>query len=164
MCEVTTILAVAGLAMSAYGSMQESKAQKSQAEYQAGMARNNAIIANRNADEIEKQGKSNANINRRNVRDQIANQTVSLAAQGGDIGYGSNIDLLADQAQFGELDSLQIERNANAQAHNVRTGASNDTAQAGLFDLQASNINPGMAGATTLMAGAGSVASKWKTK
>jgi hypothetical protein len=163
MCEVTTIMAVAGVVMSAYGSMQESKAQQNQANYQAAVANNNSIIANRNADAIQKQGDANANVNRRNVRDQIANQTVSLAAQGGDVTVGSNIDLLADQAEFGEKDSLQIEANARTQANNARAGGMNDAAQAGLFTAQANNINPGMAGATTLLSGAGSVASKWKT-
>ena len=159
----TAVIAVAGLVMSAYGDMQQSKAAKSQANYQAAVSRNNRIIADRNAADIEKQGKEDANRHRAKVRQMEANQIAGLAGQGVDVTQGTSIDLLADTAELGEFDAQVIESNAGREAYNARVQGMNHGSQAGLYDAKASAQNPTMAGATSLLSGAGQVSDRWNS-
>jgi len=161
MCEPTTLIAAAGLAMSAYGSYSQAQAAKSEADYMAGVERNNAIIAERNAKEIERQGEDEANRYRARVRQFQADQTVGLAGQGVDVTEGTSIDLLADTAELGELDAQIIRNNASREAYNARVQGNNHSAQAGLYDLKSSSQSPLFSAGVTLLSGAGQVADKW---
>lgn len=164
MCELTTIATIGSAVMSAYGSYQESKAQKQQAEYQAAVARNNQIIADRNAKEIEKRGEIEANRYRAQVRQKMADQMVGLAGQGVDVTTGTSIDLLADSAELGELDAQTIRSNASREAYNQRVAGMNYGAQAGLYQSQADNQSPLMSGVSSLLSGAGTVADRWNKR
>jgi len=161
MCEPTLIAVAGGLAMSAYGAYADSQAATDQADYQAAVSRNNKIISDRNAVEITKQGKDEANRYRASVRQLTADQTVGLAGQNVDVTEGTSIDLLADTAELGEFDAQVIKSNAGREAHNARVQGSNYQAQAGLFDLQSSAQNPLFSAGTTLLSGAGQVADRW---
>ena len=160
---VVSVGQVAGLAMSAYGVYADSQAQKDQANYQAGVARNNKIISDRNAADITKQGKDEANRYRARVRQLEAQQTVSLVAQGADVTEGSNVDLLADTAELGEFDAQIIESNAGRAAYNARVEGMNFQAQAGLYKAKANAQMPAFSGATTLLSGAGQVNNRWNS-
>lgn len=161
-----TVMAIASIGstiMSTYGAYQQAKAQKQQAEYQSAVARNNQIIAERNAKEIEKQGKTEANRYRARVEQLSAEQTVGLAGQGVDVTEGTSIDLLSDTAELGEFDAKKIESNAGRQAYNARVQGMNYGAQAGLYSAQAGAINPLFEGVSTLLSTGTSAASKWQT-
>jgi hypothetical protein len=158
---VAANIAGLGIIMSTYGMIQQQSAAKANAKFQADTARNRATLADRNAKEIEVQGKKDANKYRARAQLERANELVSMVAQGGDITSGSNIDLLADYAGASEEDALTIEDNANRSAYNTRVSGMNETNQANLFSSQANNINPGLSGATTAVSGISSVASSW---
>jgi len=161
---VVSVGSVAGMAMSAYGVYADSQAQKDQANYQAGVARNNKIISDRNAADITKQGKDEANRYRSRVRQLEAQQTVSLVAQGADVTEGSNVDLLADTAELGEFDAQIIESNAGRAAYNARVQGMNFEAQAGLYRAKANAQSPAFSAGTTLLSGAGQVADRWNSR
>ena len=177
MCEPTTLVAMGmsaqaaattaavvqgvGLAMSAFGAYQQVQAGKDQADYQAAVSRNNKIIADRNAEDIEKRGKDEANRYRARVRQLEAEQAVGLAGQGVDITEGTSVDLLADTAELGEFDAQIIESNANREAYNARVQGINYGNQANLYEIQSNSQNPLFSAGTTLLSGAGQVADKW---
>lgn len=160
---IATVTQVAGLAMSAYGMYNQSKAAQGEADYQAGVARNNQIIANRNAESIEKQGEMEANQYRARVRQMQADQTVGLAGQGVDVSEGTSVDLLADTAELGEFDAQVIKSNAGREAYNAKVQGMNYESQAGLYDAKSSSQNPLFSAGTTLLSGAGQVADRWNS-
>ena len=155
------VIGLIGVAVSVYGTMQQSKAAKNQAKFQQAQADQKAEVGRRNARAIEAQGKVDANKHRARDEQGKANELISMVAQGGDITSGSNIDLLADYAGAGEQDALQVEDNANRKGYNARVNAGYDSNQANLFGAKAASINPGMDGATTAISGLSSVASNW---
>lgn len=192
-----TIMTVGSAAMGAMSAFQQAAAQRAnlqaqanQAQYQAQIARNNQIIAERNAarfeeigerqaKQVEEQGQLEANRYRRRIKEHQADQMVRFAGQGVDVTQGSSIDLLADTAELGELDARTIESNTRQAASDARYGSamdaysarvsgSNQAASANLyqnssrnFNQQAGSVNPLMSGVSSLLQGAGTVASKW---
>jgi len=162
--QIATAASVAGLAMSVYGSYQAAQSQKDEANYKAGVARNNKIISDRNAASITKQGEDEANKYRSRVRQMEADQIVGLAGQGVDVTEGSSIDLLADTAELGEFDAQTIRSNAGREAYNARVQGSNYQSQAGLYKSQADAQSPIFSAGTTLLSGAGQVADRWNSR
>lgn len=158
-------LSAVATGMSAYGQVQAGKAAKANAEYQAGIARNNAIAAKYQADDIRKRGDEAADVHRQKVQQMLGRQRAVMSANGGDIGSGSNLDILGDTAASGELDALTIRNNAEREAWGVEVQGSNFSAQAGLLQAQGAQAQAaGNWGAgTSLLAGAGSFASSWYT-
>jgi len=161
--QMATAASIAGLAMSAYGAYQGSKAAKGEAKYNEAVAKNNKIISDRNAADITKQGTDEANRYRSKVRRLQAEQTVGLAGQGVDVTEGSSIDLLADTAELGEFDAQMIESNAGRAAYNAKVQGMNFQSQANLYKAKASAQNPAFAAGTTLLSGAGQVADRWNS-
>ena len=76
---------------------------------------------------------------------------------------GSALDILGDTAALGELDALTIRSNAEREAYENKVNASNLAANAGMKRMGAANsLIAGRINATTsLLSGAGSIASKW---
>lgn len=151
----------AGLAMSAFGAMQQSAARREEAEFQAKVARNNEILAEREALSIEKRGAEAANLHKQKAGQLKARQMVALAGQGVDVSEGSSVDILADTAELAAFDAAVIRGNADRAAYNARVQGANFGSQAGLFSATASNESPLFAGTSTLLSGAGAVAKQW---
>lgn len=151
---------IASTAAGAYGAYQQSQAAKSQANYQAAVARNNSIIAQQNAADVRDRGEVAEQEHRDRIKQTKGSAVASQAANGFlvDDPGSSNVDLLADIAEAGELDVLRIRDNTEREARRAEIQGSNFQAQAGLFDMQASAQNPGLAGATTLLSGAAKTA------
>jgi len=96
-----TALLVAGTAMSAIGAIQQGRAQKAAADYNATINMQNAEIARRNAALEEKQAE----------REDYLRLGAIRAAQGkagGMAGEGSVLDVLGDVAAQGELERQNI--------------------------------------------------------
>ncbi|WP_340152010.1 hypothetical protein [uncultured Sneathiella sp.] len=177
MTGATTATAVAGAGMSwgtiasigfsalgavsgAMGARQQAQAAQQQANFQASVQRNNAIIAQQNAADVRNRGEVEAQEHRDRIRQTRGAVVASQAANGFlvDDPGSSNVDLLADVMEAGELDVLRIEENTAREERRALIQGQNFTAQAGLFDAQASAQNPGLAGATTLLSGAAKTA------
>jgi hypothetical protein len=110
MCDPLTATAVAltvasGTA-SAYGQYQSGK-------YQEKVAKNNALIQGRMAEDALKRGQ---------IKSQ---QAAKMGAAGIDMGVGSAADMLADTAMMGELDALTLRSNAQREAWGHDVQASN---------------------------------------
>ena len=154
-------LGVASLAFSAYSSYTQAQSQKNWAEYNAAVARNNAKIAEMQANDAIERGKLERQAHERKVRALYGKQTAALSKNGLDLNSGSPQNILSDTELFGQMDANSISQDAERKAWAYRVQASNDEAQAQGYDYQADSTNPMMAAGGSILSGAGSVASKW---
>lgn len=157
----TTAIMAVGAVISAVGTYASVSAQQDQAAFQAGIARNNQIIAERKSKDAEKRGEEEASLHKQKVAQLKARQTTTMAGQGFDIGFGSNVDLLADTEELGAYDVEVIKNNANREATDLKNQANTHGAQAGAYDAQAASLSPLFSAGSSLLSSAGSVASQW---
>lgn len=109
-------MTVAGGGITAYG------------QYQSGVAnerlmKQNARIADWQADDALDRGRQAEGRHRIDVRRTIGAQRARLAASGVEINDGSALDVQADTARLGELDALTIRNNAAREAWGYRVQA-----------------------------------------
>lgn len=126
-----TATAAAG-AVSAMGAIESADAQQKQANYQAQVARNNQTIASQNADAATQAGAVQEQNQRFKNAEQMGTIRATLAANGGDIGSGSALDIQSDAARLGEVDALTIRNNAARNAYGYQAQGANFGADAGL--------------------------------
>ena len=160
---VMAILSFAGTAMGAIGQYQASQAAaasaRNQANYQAQVARNNAIIAQQNAADVRDRGER-AEADHRQRISQTKGSARAVQASSGflvdDTADSTNVQMMADLAEAGALDILTIRDNTEREAHRAEVQGQQFVAEAGLFDLKsASSTGPGvLGGAGTLLGGA----------
>lgn len=160
---ISIIMSAASAVTGVVGSIQQSNAAKSQAEYQAAVARNNQIYAQRAADEAKQRGAAAEAKARMATKGLQGRQRAVLASNGLDVSDGSALDIQQDTAGLGEIDALTIRSNAEREAQGYLQQGSNFGGEAALYDARARNAaSSGMwSGATTILGGAGSVAQKW---
>ena len=88
-------------------------------------------------------------------------QRASMAANGIDLGEGNAAEIQASTDLMREIDKQTIEANAVRSAWGYRTEATNLQSAALMKEGSASGISPLMSGASSLLTGAGQVASQW---
>lgn len=151
MADPITMLALASTAVATVSAVQQANAQKAQAEYNSAVARNNAIIAEQNAQDIEQRGDIAIADRRRALSQTIGTARTAIAGSGllvdDDQGTTPSL-LLEDLSTAGQMDILTLEGNIARETRRARIQGSQFEAQAGLFDLEASSISPGLAGAS----------------
>lgn len=160
---VSILSTVLGTAFSAFGAIQQGRAAAAQAEYQAAVGRNNAILAQRAADDARLRGEEAARRKAVESRQLIGRQRAVLAANGVLVDQGSALDLTSDAAEIGKLDELTIRSNAEREALGYEAQGSNFSASAQLNQIRADNAQSSAMGSAfgTVLTGATSVASKW---
>jgi len=139
MATIGMIGSIASTAMSVMGSIQQGKAAKAQANYQAQVATNNAKIAEWQAQDSEARGKIAENEQRAKVRQFVGGQRAAIGGSGFEFGDDTSLSLLGDAAAMGEYDALVIRNNAAREAWGYRTQGSNFTAQAGAYGAAGKN-------------------------
>lgn len=158
------VVGVASAAMGAMSSMQQAQAQQDQANYQAQVARNNAIIAQQQADDALLRGRQDEGEYRIQLSGFKGKQRSILAGSGFEANEDDALDILSDTAQIGEVDALKVRNNAQREAYKYQLAAQSGQAQAGLFDMQAAQQNPAQTGAFAFGTGIAPVADKWMTR
>lgn len=144
-------LALIPVALAVFQGVQQGNAQKQQAEAAASQQRINAGFANQAADDATKRGAYDADLQRIKTTQNIGTQRTAQAANGGEINTGSNAEIQADTAQFGELDALTIANNAAREAYGYKvqalTGMNNaNTLEANGANAQKNSILGGVIG------------------
>lgn len=152
MCELATIITgveMAGVAMTAVGSIQQGRAAKKQGEYNAQVSENNAVRARNRGTEKENQYRAKTALLKKQ-------QEAHFGASGVDLNSGSPADILAETDKFGEIDALNIRQNTTDEVDGYLSDAD-------FSRLQGSNAqSAGNIGAfSSLLDGAGQVSSKW---
>lgn len=166
---------IGGTATSAVGSYFGASTQKANARGSAAMADANARIATVNADIAELGAQSALNQGQQQIgaltlkAGQLkSSQRTALAANGVDLGEGNAAEIQASGDIMKEIDVNTLTANAIRSAWGYRTQGLNAQAQASSYTNQAnaaratgSAISPIGAAGTSLLGGAGSVATSW---
>ena len=159
------VMAAVGTAMSAAGQSQKAAADAGQANYLSQVARNNQIVAQRNAALATQQGEADAQKQQLKTASLEGAQRAALASQSGDVDSGSPLDIVGDTARAGYTDTAAIRNNAANKAYNYEiqandaAGAANDAGFQGANTM--ASLPYGMG--SSLLGGASSIvgSSNW---
>lgn len=152
---------VASTGISIIGQGQQAAASRASYEYQAAVARNNQIIAERQAADSRARGAEAERQQRIKTQQLIGRQRAVLAGNGVVVDEGSALDITTDTAGIGEQDALTVRANAEREALGYETQGMNFGAQAGLNSMSAANSSATLGQIGTALGGAASVADKW---
>jgi hypothetical protein len=157
------LLNFAGAMAQAKGQRHAAESKAAEYEYQAKIDENNRNVALWKSADAKARGQKEEAALRVKVAALKGRQRSALAASGVEVGSGSALDILGDTAALGELDALTIRSNAERESYEQDVVASNLQANAGMKRMGAQNSRiAGKIGAqTSLLTGAGNVASKW---
>jgi hypothetical protein len=154
---------ILGSLFQASGAKASANAQAGQLTYQAGIANLNAQIAQQNASYAQLQGEESAAKYGIGARQTAGHIIANQAASGLDVRSGSAKQVQESQHTISTIDQNQIRENASKVAYDYETQAAGAKAQATLDTMGAANVK--QAGninvASSLIGGAGSVATKW---
>jgi hypothetical protein len=158
------LISLAGSAIGAVGAYQQQQAAaasaRNQANYQAAISRNNAIIAQQNADDIRDRANA-AKADHRRAIGQTKGTARAVQASNGflvdDTEDSTNVQAVADLAGAGELDILRLRDNMEREIRVANIKGDQFTAEAGLFDLQGASVQGGslLSAAASVAGGAG---------
>lgn len=143
--------AVAGGVASTVGSVQQAKAQKAQADYQAELERENARIATRQGENLDLQANQERTQLRQRALAQRGDARTAYAASGVVLGSGSVADYEADIADAYDLDSRNLNYDVASKKWKLQVSAADSMSQASLYDAQASAY--GQQAKTSLLSG-----------
>ena len=150
-----------GLAVKAQ--MDQAKAASDAARFQAAVARNNKIVADRAAADARRRGEIAADRQRQATGALIGKQRAALAGGGVLVDQDSALETIVDTQGLGELDALTIRSNAEREALGFEARGIAFGNEEALRTSTARNIDAAVptAVAGTIASGFGSVASKW---
>lgn len=154
-----TLATVAGTVLSAGSTVLGGVAASNAANYQAQVARNNAVIAEQNASAANAAGQVQAQQASMKNAARVAAIKASQAANNVDVNSGSALDVQVSERETGQHDSETVLHNAMLQSYGYRTQATNYRADAGLQQSKADSAIPGalLGAGGTLLGGAGRV-------
>lgn len=158
---ISTVMQVAGSAFSFIRQMQQTEAQNKQADYNAAVARNNAKLAEYQAEDAQVRGEQEAVANQRRTLALRGNQRATMAARGLDLTAGTPQSLIDQTDYFSQVDEGTIRLNADKESYTKRVQGQNATTEAQAFE--SSKRSPLLAGATSLLSSASAVDSKWNS-
>ena len=150
-----------GAVSGAIGSFYSAKSTKSSLQFQAAMADINARLSETSARQELLNGQQQVGALTLQAGHLKARQRVSQAANIVDLGEGSAAEVRASADLMKEIDRNTIEANAVRSAWGYRTQGANYQAEAAMKRGTARGVSPFAAGATSLLTGAGQVASSW---
>jgi len=163
------VASAAGGLMGATGARKSADAQAQSANYQAAVARNNQIIAERYGEFAVAKGRGQAEISGYRTRQAIGSAKAAQAASGVDVTSGTPVDVRQSIKDIGELDAATIVSNSLNEAYGYKVKAANFGAEAQLDTMKARFAEEAgdYAVAGSLLGGVSSVSDKWlgyKTK
>lgn len=159
-----TGLQIGGIVNQTIGAYRKSSADKTAYEYQSKIASNNAMIADWQANDANYRGKITANKVGQKAAQLRGSQEASLAARGLDLGTGSPLDILTNTDFMKTVDMNTAEHNADMEEWGLRQQALNYRANSANLQARADVENPTGSAFSTLLTGAGSVASGWYSR
>lgn len=148
------IVGAVAAGISALGTVMQGQAASGQAAYQAQVARNNEIIAERNAQDTEKRGVVAEDALRQRTAALLGRQRAELAGQGTELDSGSPLDIQMDTAGLGELDALTLRGSYAREAYGNRVQGQNYEAQARLADSRTSTLGSWLSAGGSVLGGA----------
>ncbi len=156
-------LGIAGAGVSAFGAYETGQANAANANYQAQVARNNALIANENVALAGETGAAREAAQGMKTASSVGQMKAATAASGIDVNTGSAAAVRTAAAKLGALDALTIRSNTAREAYGYEVASVSDTAEAELLTSEASRAQTaGDIGALgTFLTGASSVGGRF---
>lgn len=155
-------LQASGALMGVISSYYGAKSQKSTLRYQAEIAEINAGLAELSAQNEILAGQREEQKARLRTGGIKAGQRVAMAANGIDMANSPTAQNILNSTDIlGEIDAQTIQANALRSAWGYRTQATNLENEAAMGRATASGISPGTAALSSMLTGAGQVASSW---
>lgn len=158
-------MAVVGGLISAAGSIMQGMAGAQEAQYQAQIARNNAKIAEWNAEYANVKGDREGEAYKMKATNAIATMKARQGTSGVDVNVGSPMRVRRGAMRVTNLDALTIRNNTMREVWNYKTEATQNRAQAGLYEMQGRNamMSGLLGGAASAASAVGSVSGKWNS-
>ena len=129
-------LSLLGTVISGVGMLQQGQAQGSQMAFQAGVAQNNAVIAQQQATRARQQARIDSEDYARGQSDMMASRKALLGTTGGEATVGSPLAVSSDFAGESALNVRRIMNQGNVNASRLEQEVMNQKAQAGLYGMQ----------------------------
>jgi len=160
---VGTVATLASTGVAYEGSQQTAAAQKSSADYNAAVAKNNATLAAQNAQTTLQQGDIAQQRDYQEGAQRMGAIRAAMGANDVQLNSGSALDLQGDAARTTQQNVQATGYNSLVQAIGLRNQAIDYTSQSGLDIAQGQNDQTAGAysGLSTIIGGASSVSSKW---
>lgn len=130
---------IASLALTAIGTGVAVEGAVSAADYQSQVAKNNAVIAQQNANTDVAAGAAAEEQNALKTKAAIGGEIASQASNGLDVNTGSALSVREGTAGLGELSDLTIKNNAARQAYGAETQGANFSSAATADQLTGEN-------------------------
>lgn len=121
MCvDPVTGITIATTLANTYASAQATEAKNKALDYNAGIQRHNAELADIQATEAERLGRTQEAAHRREVGQFRGSQRAGFGASGVLVDSGSTADAVARTTELGEMDAMTIRHNAALEAWGLR--------------------------------------------
>ncbi len=159
--QFSLIGSLAGMANSAIGSYYSASSKSSSLSFQADMNNLNAQLAENQAQNALLQGERQAGQLSMKYGHIKGSQRAAMAANGVDLGTGSAAEVQASTDIAKEIDMNTIAANAARSAWGFRTQSVNYNNQALIERATGGSISPAGYGYSSMLGGAGNVASSW---
>lgn len=156
-------LGALGTGISAIGSITQGETASAEANYQAQVANNNAIAAQQSATAAEEAGETTAETASLQNRQAVGAIVAAQGASGIDPNTGSARATRESQRLIGRVNAATAKQQGETTAYEYRVAGTNQQAQAGIFNAQATAAaNAGAIGAMgSLLGGAGNIGAKY---
>lgn len=150
-----------GTLSAASGAKRQAQAEKLAFEKQAAVDRYKAGMLDWRANDAVQRGQNEEFKSRLRQGDVASTQRAAFASRGVALDEGSPLAILQDTEYMGNLDAATIKDNAANEAFALREEARVTRENAGYLSDRAASVNPGREYTSTLLTGAGQVASSW---
>jgi len=142
MCLDPVTAAYIAATLAATSAYQQSEARKEQGEYNAVIARNNAKMAEYQAEDAVQRGEVDAINARRKAAAIKSDQRATMAARGLDLGEGTALSLLDQTDYFSKVDQGTIRGNAGKEAYAKKAQAANFLTESTMYQNAADSESP----------------------
>jgi hypothetical protein len=146
-----------------YASYRKSAGEKQGYEYQSQVARNNAKLAEWQAEDAIDRGVSTKQQIQMKKAETYGTQRATFASRNVALDEGSALNILTETLFMGARDEGIAEDNANKEAWALRNQAAGYESNASFLSQRAAQQNPYLDAAGTALTSAGRVASSWYT-
>lgn len=154
---IPAALSIGGSLVKGAGSLKGGAASNQASQYQAMVARNNAIALRQMADRTVAGGLVNADVTSMRGAANVGAIKTKQGANGINVNSGSAVDVRAGAAAAGKFDADTVLANADLQSYGYRVKASQEEAQAKLYEMGgAQSQTAGEIGAAGSLLGAAS--------
>jgi hypothetical protein len=152
-------LALVGTLVSVAGVVMSGQQAAGQAKFQAGVANNNAIVAQQQATRAAQQAKIDEDDFRRRDSDNFATRNSLFGKTGVDSTTGAPLAVSSDFAAESELSALRVRDQGAVNVNRLQQNVNDARSQAGLFGMKAKSAvtNSAFRAGGQLFSGAGSI-------